>query len=170
MRFGEIKSLRWSFIDREKMMIRLPKEVTKEKRAKAIPINHHVKAVLDSLPRSILHDYVITYKGKPVNGKQNLRKQFPITCRKGGIPHGTKNNNGLIFHDLRRTVKTNMLFAGVDKAHRDAILGHSAKGMDLHYIVPTDESLTEALDRYTRWLDDQLGQQNIDHSVDQAQI
>ncbi len=50
MRLGEIKALRWSYIDKKAMMIRLPKKVTKEGRDKDIPINHNVKAVLDSMP------------------------------------------------------------------------------------------------------------------------
>jgi hypothetical protein len=37
-------------------------------------------------------------------------------------------------HDLRRTVKINMLEAGADKTYRDLILGHSLEGMDRHYI------------------------------------
>ncbi|MEW6669442.1 MAG: hypothetical protein AB1512_29875 [Thermodesulfobacteriota bacterium] len=48
--------------------------------------------------------------------------------------------------------KTNMLAAGVDKAHRDMILGHSLQGMDVHYLSPREESLKEAMERFTLWL------------------
>ena len=92
-----------------------------------------------------------------------LRKQFPITCREAGIPYGTKVSQGIIFHDIWRTVKTNMLRAGLDKPHRDTLLGHSLKGMDAHYIVPTDETLTRAMRKYTSWLDGQLESENVDH-------
>lgn len=78
------------------------------------------------------------------------------TCKKAGIPYGTKTQNGIIFHDFRRTVKTNILNAGVDKVHRDLILGHSLKGMDVHYMAPGDDSLKQAMDKYTRWLDEQI--------------
>jgi integrase len=168
MRLGEIKALQWSHIDWNNMMIRLPKDVTKEGRAKDIPINHHVKAVLDSLPRSILCDQVITYRGKPLNGKSSLKKQFPETCQKAGIAYGRKASNGIVFHDIRKTFKTNMLFAGVDRPHRDSILGHSLKGMDAHYIVPSDESLTKAMDRFTDWLDGELKLESVDQNVDQT--
>ena len=94
--------------------------------------------------------------GIPLNGKSSLKKQFPETCEKAGILHGRKTFGGIIFHDIRRTVKTNMLKAGIDKPHRDTIFGHSLKGMDAHYIVPTDESLTEAMQKYTVWLDKQV--------------
>lgn len=150
MRLGEIRQIRWPHIDWTKMMIRLPKEVTKEGRAKDVPINYHVKSVLDSLPRSILSDYVITYRGRPLKYKNSLKKQFQEVCKKADIVYGRKAMGGIVFHDIRRTFKTNMLLAGVDKVYRDAILGHSLKGMDAHYIVVSDASLTSALDKYTK--------------------
>ena len=50
-----------------------------------------------------------------------------------------------------------MLRAGLDKAIRDVILGHSLRGMDAYYLKPTDEDLTEAMSRYTAWMDEQFG-------------
>jgi len=166
MRVGEIEKLRWAYIDWAKMMIRLPKEITKEKKAKNIPISRHVKAVLDDLPRSIVHDYVISYKGRPIKDYSKLRRQFENACKTANIPYGSKIEQGIIFHDIRRTVKTNMVAAGIDKVHRDTIMGHSLRGIDQHYIVPTDESLTEAMGKYTKWLDGQLNFANVDYSVD----
>ena len=49
-----------------------------------------------------------------------------------------------------------MLYAGVDKVRRDAIVGHSLKGMDIYYIVLSDESLREAINQYTVWLDEKI--------------
>ena len=69
-------------------------------------------------------------------------------------------------HDYRRTVKTNMLNAGVDRVYRDIILGHSLQGMDIHYIAPSDDDLKKAMVKYTNWLDSRI--ENVDQSVDQA--
>ena len=66
MRTGELRGLRWSHIDREKWVIRLPADLTKENKAKVIPINHHVKQVLADLPRTIHHDFVLTYQNEPI--------------------------------------------------------------------------------------------------------
>lgn len=63
-----------------------------------------------------------------------------------------------------------MLNAGLSKVYRDLILGHSLKGMDVHYLVSDEKTLTEAMEKYTVWIDGQLKFQNVDHSVDQAQI
>jgi len=49
-----------------------------------------------------------------------------------------------------------MLNSGMDKAHRDMIIGHSLRGMDVHYLIPTEDSLKEVMDRYTHWLDERL--------------
>jgi integrase len=166
MRLGEIRQLRWPHIDWTKMMIRLPKEVTKEGRAKDVPINCHLESALKSLPRSILSDYIITYRGKPLKYKNSLKKQFQEVCKKADIVYGRKATGGIIFHDIRRTFKTNMLLAGVDKVHRDAILGHSLKGMDAHYIVVSDDSLTSAMDKYTKWFDREVFYASVDQNVD----
>jgi integrase len=163
MRQGELLKLKWSYIDREKGFIRLPAEITKENKPKSIPINHHVKEVLDSIPRALHHDSVFTYHGRAIGAK--IRNAFKGACGRAGIPYGTKTENGVRFHDIRATFKTNMLRASIDKVLRDSILGHSLKGMDVYYLKPSDKDLKEAMDKFTIWIDAQFP--NVDHSVDQ---
>ena len=74
MRAGELRALRWSHLDREQGVIRLPAEVTKESRAKVIPINCHVKGVLAGLLRTVHHDFVFTYKGEPIGDNGGFKK------------------------------------------------------------------------------------------------
>ena len=167
MRTGELRGLKWSHIDRGKWVIRLPADLPKERRAKVIPINHHVKQVLVDLPRAIHHDFVLTYQNEPIVTPGGLKNSFITACGKAGIPYGQHVPNGITFHDLRRTVKTNMVNAGVDQVHRDIILGHSLHGMDVHYMAPSEGDLHRAIARYTEWLDGQLVLQSVDHSVDQ---
>ena len=57
-----------------------------------------------------------------------------------------------------------MLKAGVEREYRDMIMGHSLKGIDVHYISPEDKDLHRAMEKYTSWLDGQLEKQNVDHS------
>lgn len=166
MRTGELRALRWSHIDREKWVIRLPADLSKERRAKVIPINHHVKQVLADLPRAIHHDFVLTYQNEPIVTPGGLKNSFITACGKAGIPYGQHVPNGITFHGLRRTVKTNMVNAGVDHVYRDIILGHSLHGMDVHYMAPSEGDLHRAIARYTEWLDGQLVLQSVDHSVD----
>jgi integrase len=167
MRTGEIRGLKWGHIDREKAVIRLPADFPKERRAKVIPLNHHVRRILAGLPQALHHDFVFTYHTKPILSPGGIQKSFETACKKAGIPHGQGDPGGIIFHDIRRTVKTNMLSAGVDKVHRDLILGHSLQGMDVHYLAPSEEDLHRAMAKYTEWLDVQLSL-NLDQIVDQG--
>ncbi len=166
MRIGELRGLRWSHIDWEKGVVRLTADLTKESKAKVIPINHHVKRVLADLPRAIHHNYVLTYRHEPIVTAGGIKNSFITACGKAGIPQGHSEPNGITFHDIRRTVKTNMLSAGVDKVYRDTILGHSLQGIDAHYMAPSEEDLHRAMAKYTEWLDGQM--KSVDHIVDQV--
>ncbi len=163
MRKGEIANLKWNDIDFDKRLIRLSSDATKEKKPKLIPINHHVRQALESIPRTLEHDNVFFYRGEPI---QDFRKSFEDLCCSVGIAHGRKVKNGMTFHDIRTTVKTNMLRAGIDKALRDTILGHSLRGMDAFYIKPDEEDLHQAMAKYTRWFDKQVKSANSDQSSD----
>lgn len=156
MRSGELRALLWSHIDMEKGVIRLPADVTKERKGKIVPMNHHVRTVLAGMPTPIRPDldlFVFTFRGKPIKDPGGLKKSFKTACKNAGIPCGRKVPDGITFHDLRRSVKTNMVKAGVDKVYRDLILGHSLQGMDVHYMAPAETDLQGAMDLYTRWLD-----------------
>ena len=156
MRTGELRKLRWAHVDWEKEFIRLPGEIPKERKPKNIPMNHHVKEALKSLPRALHHDYVFTYRGEPIRDRGGLKRSFRTACKKADIPCGRNTPDGVTFHDIRRTVKTNMLNAGVNRVHRDLILGHSLQGMDAHYLVPSEEDIHAAMDLYTTWLDKEI--------------
>jgi hypothetical protein len=96
---------------------------------------------------------------------QGLARQdlLNAACGRAGITQGRGEPEGVILHDIRRTVKTNMLSAGVDKVYRDTILGHSLKGMDIYYMAPSEDDLHRAMGIYTEWLDAQM--QSVDHFV-----
>jgi integrase len=121
---------------------------------------------LNEIPRA-LNGYVVTYNGKRIKSHGGLKRSFKTTCREAGIPCGRGVKNGITFHDIRRTVKTSMLKAGVRRVYQDKILGHTLKGMDKHYLAIDGNDLHRAMDQYTEFLDGQL---NVDHSVDQTHI
>jgi len=171
MRLGELLGLRWSHIDREKGVIRLPAGMVKESKPKVIPINHHVKQILVDNPReTVHHDHVFTYRNEPIGNLGGIKKSFNTACEKAGIIQGRGEPDGLIFHDIRRTVKTNMLSAGVDKVYRDTILGHSLQGMDIHYMAPSEDDLHRAMAIYTAWVDGQMlaNSENVSHGVNNS--
>jgi integrase len=88
MRTGEIRALRWSHIDREHWVIRLPADIPKEIRSKVVPMNYPVKAILSELPRTIHHDFVLTYLNEPIITPGGIKNSFISACGKAGIPYG----------------------------------------------------------------------------------
>lgn len=158
MRSGEIRCLTWPMVDLQTGFLRLPETLTKEKKSKAIPIGDHLRGILESVrPELSLvserhHNFVFTYRGVPIRSPGGLRRSFKHACDKAGIPFGQDTEGGLVIKDLRRTAKTLMAETGINKVHRDTLLGHSLRGMDVHYIVPTDATLIEAMQKYENFV------------------
>ena len=166
MRPGELQKLQWKFIDRDRMFIELPEGYTKNKEARSISINHHVKNALNTQQRTI-HPFVFTYNGRPLTYKNGFVCQMTDACKKAGLPYGRTKEDGITMHDFRKTVKTNMLAAGILKEYRDMIVGHKLKGMDKHYLVSRKPDLTREMECFTNWVDEQLENANVDQNVDQ---
>jgi hypothetical protein len=126
---------------------------------------------LDKVPRALQHDFVFTFRGNPIKHKNGLKKSLITACKKAEIVYGRDAADGFIFQDIRRTVKTNMLDARIPKEIRDIILGHSLKGMDVHYLVPSEEPLSAAMDKFTDWLDQEIEavSASVDQNVDQKE-
>ena len=87
-------------------------------------------------------------------------------CQNAILPYGEKND-GLLFKDLRRSAKTNMLKAGIAKEFRDLILGHTLPGMDENYIserglVP---EFKKAMGTYDSWLSRQMEKTKVAQNV-----
>jgi integrase len=150
MRRGEILNLTWDKIDLKTRMIKLESTDTKEGLSKMVPISETLKNILVKLPRGLHNDYVFLFRGKPI---KDIREGFRIGCGNAGIPYGRKVQNGVTFHDLRHTAKTNMRKAGVDKNVRAVIFGHSINGdMDFRYDHIDESDLLDAIDRTETYL------------------
>jgi integrase len=153
--------LLWSQIDFKGRVIHLIN--TKTRIPRDIPITDELVVILRSIPRTLGDDRVFTYKGKSCS---NVRNGLKKACKEANILYGKKVEGGFVFGDLRRTAKTLMARAGVDKAYRDAILGHESQDMDRHYLHPDfEKDLRTAMVKYHTWLNEQIA--NVTHLVTQ---
>jgi len=153
--------LLWSQIDFKNRVIHLTN--TKTGIPRDVPITDELTMILRRVPRTLGDDRVFTYKGKSCS---NLRHGFKKACEEAGIIYGKKVEGGFVFGDLRRTAKTLMARAGVDKAYRDTILGHESQDMDRHYLHPDfEKDLRVAMEKYHGWLTEEIA--NVTHLVTQ---
>ena len=130
---------------------------TKEKGVKVIPINNNVRKIFNQQIRNLHSALVFQLRGKEIPPTK-LSREFRADCAKAGIPAGRKMEGGITFHDIRSTVKTNMANAGIDPTFRDALLGHSRKGMDTYYIQIDPKDLASHMAVYEGWLNEKVSQ------------
>ena len=153
--------LTWDQIDFQNGKISLRE--TKTGIPRDIPITEELESILKAIPRTLGTDNVFTYQGKPFG---RITTALISACRAAAIPYGKKVEGGFVFGDLRRTAKTLMARAGVDKAYRDAILGHESQDMDRHYLHPDfEKDLRLAMEKYHGWLEGEIS--NVTHLVTQ---
>jgi excisionase family DNA binding protein len=123
MRVSEILGLTWPDVDLERGHITVKAESSKSGRARVIPVNKALAAVLSVLKTKAggKQGHVFLYQD-PATGKQRpvktIRKAFNQACRRAGI----KN---LRFHDLRHTFGSRLSSRGADLVSVKNLLGHA---------------------------------------------
>jgi integrase len=146
-RFSEIAGLRWSEIDFDHGVIRLPRNRVKNDHAHEIPMSPTVKALLTAQPR---------------NGRETVFSvQSQARCKLALDNAIAKANNGApiepwIHHDMRRTFATGAAEIGILPHIIEAVLNHQSghkggvAGIYNHAVYRRDR--TEALDRWDQHL------------------
>jgi integrase len=142
LRANECKLLRWSWIQEHDQLgyyIVLPGSVTKNKEARAVPLNSIARSVLNS----VRHDHpeiVFTYKQKPIQG-QFSTKAWRAALKRAGVKAK--------WHSWRHTFASRLEHAGVTIETRNLILGHEKRRIGEVYAHGTLETLFAAVEAVT---------------------
>ncbi len=136
MRQGEVLALKWKFINLKSRVIILPKEITKNKTDKHVPMSSTSVKLIESMPRQLLSD-------KLFNGilRRNVSDQFKTACIRGRelykLDHNIVDDNfltDLVFHDLRHEAASRLFEMGVfDIMEVASITGHKTLSMLKRY-------------------------------------
>src|SRR5262249_28654487 len=98
----------------------IPAERYKTKRELVLPLSGAAQAVLATVPTIGKGELVFTNDGRrPIGGLTELKRSFDKTC---GV-------SGWTIHDLRRTARTLLSRAGIDREVKERCLGHVPGGM-----------------------------------------
>ncbi len=141
MRLGEILKMRWKDINFRLGTICIPKENSKSKKERIVPIDSVIFNVLDSIEKKGKYVFMNDLTGKR---RKDVRKAFKSACERAEIPHGRKN--GLIFHDLRHLAAYRLVQL-TDIVTASKILGHSDVKMTLRYCHPSDKDKKLAIEK-----------------------
>lgn len=121
-RLGEILTLRWNYVDRERGCLKLPDSKTG---AKEIHLNEAAFAVLDAMPRELDNPYVIV--GQRSGGHLvNLEKPWQRVRARAGL-------DDVRLHDLRHSFASIGAGAGLGLPMIGALLGHTQAATTARY-------------------------------------
>jgi integrase len=116
-RRNEVSQMRWSELDMDQRLWRLPRERCKNNRPYAIPLPSQAWTILEALPRINGGDYVFTTDGRtPINGWSKAKARISA---KAGIDEASWR-----LHDLRRSCAAGMQRLGVSVPVVEKALNH----------------------------------------------
>lgn len=117
-RRGEVAGMRWSELDLEEGLWSLPSARVKNSTAHIVPLAPFAVEILRSIPRFQNSDFVFTTTGTtPISGFGHLKERLEVA-----LP-GAEDWR---FHDLRRTMATNMAKLRVAPHIVEAVLNHKS--------------------------------------------
>jgi integrase len=153
----EIRTMRWSQVDRSAREVRLFD--SKNGEGRLLPLDEGTWALFEKLwerrrfktraGNEAISEYVFHMRGKPVSDT-GFKVRWQAARDAAGLP-------GKLFHDLRRTAARNMIRAGVPQAVAMAITGHKTDSMFRRYNVTSGEDVRDALRRQRAYLAGQAG-------------
>lgn len=116
-RRGEVAGMRWCELDLDKGIWTLPAKRAKNASLHTIPLAPLAISILKSVPRLLDSDLVFTTAGtSPISGFGRLKERLDVAV---GL-----DADDWRFHDLRRTMATNMAMARVQPHIIEAVLNH----------------------------------------------
>ncbi len=116
-RRGEVAGMRWSELDLDKGIWTLPAKRAKNASSHIIPLAPLAIFILKSVPKFLDSDLVFTTTGtSPISGFGRFKERLDVAVG--------RNAEDWRFHDLRRTMATNMAIMRVQPHIIEAVLNH----------------------------------------------
>src|SRR5215471_12334090 len=125
-------------------MIRLPIELSKNKKGLTIPLSGRLLVLVESAwnNRSIFCPYLFHHKGEPIG---DFRKAFDAACAAAGL-------QGIVPHDLRRSAVRNFIRAGVKESVAMRLSGHRTRSVFDRYNIVSEDDLIDASTKLQQFL------------------
>ena len=135
-RLNEALQAKWLHIDRQQKLWRIPSEISKSKKVRAVPLNETALAILDDLKTEGRYDhlFVNVKTGKPYT---TIHKVWNRLRRDAGLPH-------LRIHDLRHAFASYLISNNRSLFEVQQILGHSDPSVTQRYTHLSTKALQEA--------------------------
>jgi integrase len=142
LRRGEMFALTWADIDFRHGVVRVLQTKSGERRE--IPMSRTLRTTLEQLPRRV--DTGMVFPSQAGRERVSLRGRFQRALRDAGI-------EGFVWHDLRHTLASYLVMAGVNLTSVKALMGHKTIAMTLRYAHLAPDFQRDAINRLDTYMD-----------------
>lgn len=160
-RVSEMRQVEWRDVDLAGGVIRFRPEISKNKKARVLPLRGELGEIIVRAAKNRRLDCVRVFhdKGQPIG---DFRKAWHNACvaaslgrfDKIGEGQGAKKvYTGLLIHDFRRSAVRNLIKAGVPEKVAMEVTGHKTRAIFDRYHIVDESDLVSALDRTGAYLD-----------------
>jgi integrase len=160
-RLGEIRGLRWEYVDRRAREVRIPD--SKNSEGRVLPLDENLWALIERRwtrrefkkpdGGSSLSEFVFHFRGRPMP-ETTIRRWWMDASTKAGLPKK-------LFHDFRHSAVRDMIRGGVPQTVAMSISGHKTESMFRRYNITTTADKLEALRLRQRYVEAQGGNSNV---------
>lgn len=134
MRIAAALAMEWTWIDRERDVIRVPRSADKGGKGYEIPMTATAKAILDRRRKESTSPLVFPGRNGGPSARQRFADALNRATQKAGVPKGNP-------HDLRHTFARLLCLDGTPITVVQALMGHSSLAMTQRYTTfGTDQS------------------------------
>lgn len=143
-RRGEILTLEWRDIERERHVIRLRPEFCKTRTGRVLILSKPLQDVIARRwhSRALGNPHVFHEAHSHLQGFKNA---FKRACKAAGLPKK-------LFHDLRRTTIRNLIRAGVPERVAMQVSGHKTRSILDRYNVVSEGDLQQASEKLAAYI------------------
>jgi integrase len=134
-RRGEVLSLRWTDVDREERVIRIPTSKSGEPRTLPYGLMPDLVGVIEGRYEARSGSYVFHKGGHKI---YSYAEAWDAACAAAGL-------GGRIPHDFRRTAVRNLERAGVPRSVAMKITGHKTESVYRRYAIVSEKDIAEGL-------------------------
>ena len=148
VRKGSAMKVTWSMVSRDNAEITMPGRVNKNRKPHVIPLAgplEPIVAMLTEMRKSF------PKPDAPVFDFTNHRNIWNQVCAElglGKLDKKTREYEGLLMHDFRRSAARNLIKMGVTKEIAKRITGHKTDAMFDRYAIQTNDDVANALRKF----------------------
>ena len=156
-RVREMRKIQWKHLDPSGKSLRLPPELSKNKKGRLLPLTRELAAIIRRAKARRRLDClnIFHHNGKPFG---SFRKAWKTACVAVGLGRfiindkGEKKYEGIIVHDLRRSCVRHLVQAGVGEKLAMQLTGHKTRSVFDRYNIVSDADLQQASERQQTYL------------------